>query len=98
MPQLAGQLTPAETRARVAALRAISRAKQSSFDAARDAFIDAIRLDPGLKLASIPNFWDLPREGHAAAVAAYEREGRDHDAAMLTAMLRRMFKPRLISD
>jgi hypothetical protein len=91
-------LTPAETRARVAALRAISRAKQFSFDAARDAFIDAIRLDPGLKLASIPNFWSLPREAHVAAIEAYESEGRDHEAAMLTAMLRRMFKPRLISD
>lgn len=91
-------LTPAEARARVAALRAISRAKDSSFDAARDAFVEALRLDPALKLSSIPDFWNLPREAHEAAIDAYEREGRGHEAAMLMATRRRMFKPRLMTD
>ena len=98
MHQPAIQLTPAETRARVAALRAMSRAKESRFDAALDAFREALRLDPALKLASIPDFWSLPNEGHDAAIEAYEREGREHDAAMLTAMRRRKFRPRLVNE
>lgn len=98
MPLPATKLTPAETRARVAALRAISRAKQSSFDAARMAFIEALQLDPGLKLASIPNFWSLPKEAHQAAIDAYESEGRGHEAAMLIAMRRKMFRPRLLPE
>jgi hypothetical protein len=98
MRQPANPLTPAETRARVAALRAISRARQFSFDAARDAFAEALRLDPALKLASIPDFWSLPKEAHQAAIDAYESEGREHDAAMLMAMRRRMFRPRLMPE
>jgi hypothetical protein len=41
MHQPAIQLTPAEARARVAALRAMSRAKESRFDAALTAFREA---------------------------------------------------------
>ena len=92
------QLTAAETRARVAALRAISRAKQFCFDGARDAFVEALRLDPALKLASTPDFWNLPQEAHQAAIDAYESEGREHEAAVLMAMRRRMFRPRLMPD
>ena len=98
MSQPAIQLTPAEARARVAALRAMSRAKESRFDAALDAFREALRLDPGLKLASVPDFWSLPNEAHEAAIEAYELEGREHDAAMLMAMRRRRFKPRLVNE
>lgn len=98
MPSPAMQLTPAESRARVAALRGISRAKELRFDAALDAFRDALRLDPALKLANIPNFWSLPNEGQQAAIEAYEREGHEHDAAMLMAMRRRRFKPRLVNE
>jgi hypothetical protein len=92
------QLTAAETRARVAALRAISRAKQCSFDGARDAFVDALRLDPALNLATIPDFWILPQEAHQAAADAYESAGREHEAAVLMATRRRMFKLRLLPD
>ncbi len=92
------QLPAAETRARVAALRAISRGKQFSFDAARDAFVEALQLDPALKLASIPDFWNLPKEAHPAAIDAYECEGHEHEAAVLMAMRRRIFKPRLLPD
>ena len=88
------QLTAAEIRARVAALRAISRARQCRFDGARDGFIEALRLDPALKLASIPHFWNLPQEAHQAAADAYESEGREHEAAVLMATRRQLFKPR----
>jgi len=51
-----------------------------------------------LKLTSIPDFWTLPKEAHQAAIDAYESEGREHEAAILMAMRRRMFKPRLMSE
>ena len=96
MSMPANSLTADEQRARVLALGAITRAKARSFDAARTWFVEALRLDPRLDLATIPHFWHLPRGGQEAAVEAYELSGRDHQAAVLAAMIRRTFRPRLV--
>jgi hypothetical protein len=98
MRSRAGDLTPNEQRARVAAVRGLVRAREQLFDAARTAFTEAATLDPRLDLASIPNFWNLPRGGQQAAIEAYELAGRERDAFMLIARVRKAFRPRLISS
>jgi hypothetical protein len=97
MSRSTGDLTPDEQRARVAAVRGLMRARDQQFEAARGCFAEAARLDPRLDLARIPNFWNLPSAGHQAAIDAYELVGRDRDAAVLIARVRKMFRPRLVS-
>jgi hypothetical protein len=97
MSRPTGDLTPNERRARVAAVRGFVRAREQHFDAARGFFAEAASLDPRLDLATIPHFWNLPRGGQQAAIDAYELAGRERDAAMLVARVRRTFRPRLMS-
>jgi hypothetical protein len=97
MSQLAGDLTPNERRARVAAVRGLLRAREHLFDAARVAFTEAATLDPRLDLTKIPDFWTLPRGGQQAAIEAYELAGRERDAFMLIARMRKAFRPRLVA-
>jgi hypothetical protein len=92
-----GALTPNEQRARVAAVRGLVRAREQQFEAATALFAEAATLDPRLDLSTIPQFWSLPRGGHQAAIDAYDRAGRERDAAMLIARVRRAFRPRLVS-
>jgi hypothetical protein len=96
MSRPTGDLTPSEQRARVAAVRGFVRAREQQFDAATGFFAEAATLDPRLDLASIPNFWSLPRGGHQAAIDAYERAGRERDAAMLIARVRKTYRLRLV--
>ena len=97
MSESTGELTPNEQRARVAAVRGLMRARDQLFDAARDSFAEAARLDPRLDLATIPHFWSLPSGAHQAAIEAYELAGRERDAAMLIARVRKTFRPRLVA-
>ena len=92
-----GALTPNEQRARVAAVRGLVRAREQQFAAATVHFTDAATLDPRLDLTRIPRFWTLPYGGHQAAIEAYERAGRERDAAILIARVRKTFRPRLVS-
>jgi hypothetical protein len=89
-----GPLTPAERRARAAALRALALSRGRRFDAARAAFTDAARLDPELDLTRTPTFWKLERAAHEAAIDAYTAAGRDRDAAVLRARVRSTFRPK----
>ncbi len=97
MSRPTGDLTPNEQRARVAAVRGLVRAREQLFDAARNAFTEAATLDPRLDLATIPDFWNLPRGGQQAAIEAYELAGRERDAFMLIARVRKVFRPKLIT-
>jgi hypothetical protein len=97
MSRPTGDLTPNEQRARVAAVRGLVRAREERFDAACVFFTEAATLDPRLDLATIPSFWNLPRGGQQAAIDAYELAGRERDAAMLIARVRRHFRPRLFA-
>jgi hypothetical protein len=96
MSRPTGNLTPNEQRARVAAVRGLVRAREHHFDAARGFFTEAATLDPRLDLATIPHFWNLPRGGQQAAIDAYELAGRERDAAMLIARVRKAFRPKLV--
>lgn len=96
MPIEAIALTADQRRARVVAIAATTRARGSSFVAARRWYYDALLLDPTLDLATTPAFWQLPRAGLDAAVAAYEDAGLDRRAAILAAQIRHTFKPRLL--
>ena len=96
-PDGAPKLSADEQRARLAAIRALRRSRQGRYDEARDLCADAARLDPTLDLSSGPSFWELPRAAHDAAVAGYEQAGRDRDASRLVAVMRRRFRPRLIT-
>ena len=98
MSRPTGDLTPSEQRARVAAVRGYVRAREQQFDAAIGFFAEAATLDPRLDLATIPNFWNLPRGGQQAAIDAYELAGRERDAAMLTARIRKTYRLRLVSS
>lgn len=93
---LAGPLTPAERRARAAALRALALSRGRRFDAARIAFTDAATLDPLLDLTRTPAFWKLERAAHEAAIDAYMAAGRDRDAAVLRARVHSTFRPRAL--
>jgi len=94
----AGEMTLSERRARVAAVRGYVRARDEKFDAARDFFAEAARLDPRLDLAMIPHFWSLPRGGQQAAIDAYALAGRERDASRLIARVRQTFRPRLVAS
>ena len=83
-----------ERRARAAALRAMALSRERRFDAARAAFAEAARLDPGLDLTRTPAFWTLERAAHEAAIEAYARVGRDGDAAILRARVHSTFRPK----
>lgn len=96
MKRSTATLTPDEQRARVAAVRGFVRAREALFDAARTAFTEAATLDPRLDLATIPDFWNLPRGGQQAAIDAYELAGRERDAFMLIARVRKTYRPRLV--
>lgn len=96
-PDAPPKLSADEQRARLAAIRALRRARQERYDDARDLFADAARLDPTLDLSSVPSFWELPRAAHDAAVAGYEQAGRERDASRLVAVIRRRFRPRLVA-
>ena len=90
------RLTPVEERARFCAVLGYLRARDGQYDRARDQFADAIRLDPALDLTMIPKFWDLPRGGHEAVVAALELVERRRDAARLSAIIERKYRLRLM--
>jgi hypothetical protein len=89
-------LTPAERRARAAALRALAFSRQRQFAAAQAAFTAAARLDPRLDLTRTPGFWKLERGAHEAAIAAYEAVERDGDAALLRARVHSTFRPKAV--
>jgi hypothetical protein len=97
MSRVADGLSPNEQRARVAAVRGLVRARELHFDAAATCFAEAATLDPRLDLTKIPRFWSLPRGGHQAAIEGYERAGRERDAAMLIARVRKTVRLRLLS-
>jgi hypothetical protein len=71
--------------------------RQRRFTAARAAFTEAARLDPELRLESVPTFWDMERGAHEAAIHAYAEAGRTYEASMLASRLRTTFRPRLVS-
>ena len=83
-----------ERRARAAALRAMALSRGRRFDAARSAFAEAARLDPGLDLTRTPAFWTLERSAHEAAIEAYAEVGREGDAAVLRARVHSTFRPK----
>lgn len=90
-------LTPAEERARAAAVQGYVRARDGNNDGAIEQFAEAARLDPELDLTTIPGFWALPRGAHDAAAFAYERADRERDAWRLRAVIRRTYRPRLVT-
>ena len=91
-PEMAGH----EQRARVLALRGLSQARDGEYERAQTTFASAARLDPGLDLALLPSFWDLPRRAHEVAIAALHDADRRRDAAALTATVRMRFRPRAL--
>lgn len=95
--QLDGPLTVRERRARAAALRALALSRTRRFSGARDAFIEASRLDPQLDLTRVPMFWALERAAHEAAIDAYLATGREDEATVLRAQVRTTFRPRSFS-
>jgi len=98
MTQATGELTPVEKRARVAAIQGFVRAREEAFDDACTFFAEAATLDPHLDLTTIPHFWNLPRGGQQAAIDAYDLAGREREAAMLIARVRKTFRPKLIAS
>jgi len=91
-------LSPREQKARVVALRGLSQARDGEFDAARETFGDAIRLDPRLDLSRLPSFWNMPNQTHDAVIEALYDTERTRDAASLIADLRTRFRPRLLPN
>jgi hypothetical protein len=89
-------LSPAEERARAAAVQGYVRARDGNHEQAIEHFAEAARLDAELDLTTIPGFWTLPRGAHDAAATAYERAGRERDAWRLRAVIRRTYRPRLV--
>lgn len=87
-------LTAQERRARAAALRGLAFSRQRQFMAARNAFVEAARLDPLLDLTRTPGFWKLERGAHEAAIEAYLASGRERDAAVLRARVRSTYRPK----
>ncbi len=90
-------LSPAEERARAAAVQGFVRARDGNHQQATEHFAEAARLDPELDLSTIPGFWTLPRAAHDAAAAAYEQADRERDAWRLRAVIRRTYRPRLMA-
>jgi hypothetical protein len=89
-------LSAAERRARAVAVSGLMRVRDGQFEVARNLFAEAAALDPGLDLSTVPGFWNLPRPGQEAAVAAYELADRTGDAELLAANLRYRFRPKLV--
>jgi hypothetical protein len=89
-------LSAAERRARAVAVSGLMRVRDGQFELARDLFAEAAALDPALDLSTVPGFWNLPRPGQDAAVAAYELADRTGDAELLAANLRYRFRPKLV--
>lgn len=87
-------LTVGERRARAAALKALALSRARKFDAARQAFSDAARLDPDLDITRVPTFWSLERGAHEAAISAYNDAGRTGDAAVLRARVQSTYRPK----
>lgn len=85
-----------EQRARVLALRGLSQARDGEYERAQTSFASAARMDPGLDLAMLPTFWNLPRRAHDVAIAALHDANRGRDAAALTATVRTRFRPRAL--
>ena len=95
--QLEGPLTVRERRARAAALRGLALSRSRRFGGARDAFIEASRLDPLLDLTRIPMFWSLERSAHEAVIEAYLETGRQDEATVLRAQVLVTYRPRALS-
>ena len=81
--------------ARLEAERGIILARGGKLVEAVEAFTVATR-DPEVDLATLPGFWDLPRNGMLTAVRAYERTERLRDAAALEARIRYVLRPRVV--
>lgn len=81
--------------ARLAAERGVLLARGRKLIEAGEAFTTAAQ-DESVDLATLPGFWDLPRNGMLVAVQAYERVGRLRDAAALEARIRHLYRPRAI--
>ncbi len=81
--------------ARLEAERGMILARGGKFAEATDAFITAAS-DPHVDLTALPGFWDLPRQGMASAVRAYEHNRRIRDSAALAARMRSTLRPRAI--
>lgn len=94
--QRTSDLAGHEQRARVLALRGLSQARDGEYERAQTTFASAARLDPGLDLALLPSFWDLPRRAHEVAVAALHDADRRRDAAALTATIKTRFRPKAL--
>ncbi len=101
-PQLRAPLPPSEPiapcrrSARLEAERGMILARGGKFAEATEAFIVAAS-DPGIELTVLPGFWDLPRQGMASAVRAYEHTRRTRDAAALEARMRQTLRPRAVT-
>jgi hypothetical protein len=91
-------LSPTERRSRAIALRGLAQARGQRYDAAFASFLEAATMDESIDFAKLPDFWKLPREAHQAAIEAYERVGRNRDAAQLTAVVRETFRPKMIKS
>lgn len=89
-------LAPEHRRAHLLAVHGLMHARQARHEAAGKAFSEALSLNPGLDLAALPTFWDLPRAGCQAAVQAYEEAGLLAQATTLNARLRQSLRPRLL--
>lgn len=83
-------------RAGWAAARGIALAATGRDEGATRAFTEALRLDPTLDLALVPGFWDVPRSGQEAAVRACAAVGQSREAAVLDAVLRLIYRPRVV--
>jgi len=90
-------LNPVEERARAAAVQGYVRARDGNQQQATEHFAEAARLDPELDLTTIPGFWTLSRAAHDAAAIAYEQADRERDAWRLRAVIRRTYRPRLLT-
>lgn len=95
--KLEGPLTVRERRARAAALRGLALSRSRRFGGARDAFIEASRLDPLLDLTRIPMFWSLERSAHEAVIEAYLETGRQDEATVLRAQVLVTYRPRALT-
>lgn len=94
--ETAAALSAPERRARAAALRGLLLARQRRFAGAEAAFGEALRLDPAFDPTTIPTFWELERGAHEAVVGAFLAADRPRDAALLSARLRRTYRPSLV--
>ncbi|CAN5551919.1 hypothetical protein BH23CHL5_BH23CHL5_05530 [soil metagenome] len=90
------QLSATEQKARVIALRGLSRARTGDLDSARTAFSEALQLDPELDLRKLPTFWRLSTAVHQMVADVFYSSGNRLKAAGLLADMRTKFRPRLL--